>query len=593
MAPRFTSTDAPTQTSEQPDTASGLRDQYFDCLASGKTCSPPAGQDLSTGSLEFTSPYAEWTLAFNLTTTQEHQSPLNSDERVYSGARNKAAELLALAASTVDKPITLVVQNAQPQENNDTKPTNKNASKIVDGQAHVSLSQSSSTNGGMLIHTYVIHDGEIQELETRPSEGVAADMEALITTAGEQAPSEHVALFAQGHGGGPQGISGDTGSASLEEVDAAIKSGLENIGRDRLDLLDFDSCSMGNSTVIAAMSEAADHIIASAEVESAGGLNVDGQNVTAIVNEVLERPAMSPEDLGETIVALAAQGANGGEAALGDDKQDAGTNTLAHYNASEIESFNQSLENLGASLSQALQTEPGRQAILSAIDASPLASQAGGNRISGTPRAELHDVKTFANNLLSSIESGSLDDFGGNIERAAEALLRGQSEMISSYHGEEKGGYDDQGGLSTFLPGRPYLDLQARADEINPVQSIVGLASDERLNNLEDQKSLLNSLSREIETIERQFGTELVVAPLVEAKAAISNATTQNQYSSALDLLAENAKQFDQSAAGQLVNSVALDRAQENTTRALASEISPTAQDQWTVFLRNLAAMAQ
>lgn len=592
MAPRFTSTDAPTQTSEQPDTAASLRDQYFDCLASGKACSPPAGQAQPNGPLEFTSPYAEWTLAFNLTTTQEHQSPLNSDERVYSGARNKAAELLALAARTVDKPITLVVQNAQPQENNDTRPTNKNASKIVDGQAHVSLSQSSSTNG-LLIHTYVIHDGEIQELETRPSEGVAADMEALITTAGEQAPSEHLALFAQGHGGGPQGISGDTGSASLAEVDAAIKSGLENIGRDRLDLLDFDSCSMGNSTVLAAMSEAADHIIASAEVESAGGLNVDGQNVTAIVNEVLERPAMSPEDLGETIVALAAQGANGGEAALGDDKQDAGTNTLAHYNASEIESFNQSLENLGSSLSQALQTEQGRQAILGAIDASPLASQAGANRISGRPRAELHDVKTFANNLLNSIESGSLDDFGGNIERAAKALLREQSELITSYHGEEKGGYAEQGGLSTFLPGRPYLDLQARADEINPGQSIIRLAEDERLNKLEDQKSLLNMLTREIETIEKQFGTELAVAPLIEAKSAISNATNQAQYNAALALLTDNASQFEQSAAGELLNNVARQRAQENTTRALASEISPTAQDQWTVFLRNLAAMAK
>ncbi|MBA4049901.1 MAG: hypothetical protein C0464_02720, partial [Cyanobacteria bacterium DS2.008] len=210
------------ETSDGPqDLAANLRSQYFDCLASGKsTCEVPTKPREQTGSIELTNPYtsnisnqsertealveqpkpitadtvlpqARWTLAFNLTTTQDHQpsGDNNSDARVYAGARNKTAELLELAATTVGKPVTLVVQNAQRPESSETNPAAANSnSQVTDGQARASLSASGKNSGasGMLIHTYLIHDGQIQELPTRPSQGVAADTEALLKIAGRQ-----------------------------------------------------------------------------------------------------------------------------------------------------------------------------------------------------------------------------------------------------------------------------------------------------------------------------------------------------------------------------------------------------------------------
>ncbi|MDQ5936510.1 MAG: hypothetical protein QG574_3846 [Cyanobacteriota bacterium erpe_2018_sw_21hr_WHONDRS-SW48-000092_B_bin.40] len=618
----------------KPDSAANLRNQYFDCLASGKSsCEVPTKPREPNGSIELTNPYtsiignqseraealveqpkpitadtvlprAQWTLAFNLTTTQDHQSASDSNTegaRVYAGARNKTAELLELAATTVGKPVTLVVQNAQKPESSEASPAAASSNnQVTDGQARASLSASGKNSGasGMLIHTYLIHDGQIQELPTRPSQGVAADTEALLNIAGRQAPSEHLALFAQGHGGGPHGVSGDTGRASLEEMDAAIKNGLASSGRDRLDLVDFDACSMGNAAVLAAVSSRADNIIASPEMETAGGEDIDAQNVRAIVGAVLSNPAMNGHELGQKIIDLAAQGANGGAAAPREiDRTVAGTDTLSHYNAAEIGQFNQHLDNLGAALTQAFESESNRQAILTAIGEAPLASQAGGVRISGTPRAELRDSKTFAINIINAIENGSLSDPQGQIRSATEALQASQSRLVAGYHGEKAGGYDQQGGLSIFLPGRTYLDNQARADELNPAHDLTSLASNERFSNLENKESLLNRLGYNIEDVQEaqtKMGGDLrALEPISQAREALRNANTQAEYTTALGLLGERARQFQQSEAGQRLNQIYLEQARAATTKAFAEEIPAQSQGQWTTFLRNLQALAR
>lgn len=623
----------------KPDSAANLRNQYFDCLASGKSsCEVPTKPQEQIGTLELTNPYtsnpsdtsnrseksealveqprpitadtvlprAQWTLAFNLTTTQDHQ-PSNDanaeDARVYAGARNKTAELLELAATTVGKPVTLVVQNAQRPESSETSPTTDNKdnnNQIVDGQAQASLSASAKDSGtsGMLIHTYLIHDGQIQELPTRPSQGVTADTEALLNIAGRQAPSEHLALFAQGHGGGPHGVSGDTGRATLAEMDAAIKNGLASSGRHKLDLVDFDACSMGNAAVLAAVASRADNIIASPEMETAGGEDIDAQNVRAIVGAVLSNPAMNGHELGQKIIDLAAQGSNGGAAAPREiDRIVAGTDTLSHYNAAEIGQFNQHLNVLGSALTQAFESESNRQAILTAIGDAPLASQAGGVRISGTPRAELRDSKTFAANILAAVENGSLSDPQGQIKSAAEDLQASQNRLVAGYHGEKAGGYDRQGGLSMFLPGRTYLDNQARADELNPAHDLSGLASNERFSSLENKDSLLSRLGYNIEDMQeaqKKSGVDIsAIAPILEAKEALSNANTQAEYRAGLSLLGERARQFEQSEAGQRLNQMYLEQARAATAKAFAEEIKAQDQSQWTTFLRNLQALAR
>ena len=142
------------------------------------------------------------------------------------------------------------------------------------------------------------------------------------------------------------------------------------------------------------------------------------------------------------------------------------------------------------------------------------------------------------------------------------------------------------------MPGRPYLDIQTKADDINPAQTILDLAGETRHNNLENKKALLNSLERSMENVAVVFDGTPTFAPLTEAREKIESATTQTEYEAARKFLADSAEQFAQSDIGLQLNEIARQDALENIDAAFASEVSPEAQDQWSIFLRNLAAEA-
>jgi hypothetical protein len=579
-----------------------LRGEYFDCLASGSSsCAIPGrkseGLDNSfiaadgfgitddavadkaieapqPATSDLVLPQSNWTLAFNLTTTEEHSVGEQPDEiRVAAGARNKTAELLELAASTEGKPITLVVQNAQQAE----APTGEGKQRLP-----------------MMLHTYLINDGQIHELPVRPSEGVAADTTNLLRIAAEQAPSERLALFAQGHGGGPHGVSGDTGEATLAEMKDAIVTGLAASGRAKLDLLDFDACSMGNASALEAVKDTASSIIASTEMEHSSGLNVDGQNVTAIVNEVLENPAMSPAQLGDTIVDLAAAGANGGEAApetINQGSTKAGTPTLAHYDTAEIDDFARSLDSLGTALTESVQSDSNLAAVLSAIDATPLASTAGQNTIEGHPRDEFRDTKSFATNLIAAIEAGSITDPSGKLESAAEKLLLEQGEMVANFHGEQTGGYSEHGAVSTFLPGRTYLDYESRGDEMTSADAILDRINDKRVNDLADKDIFIYGTKRDINEMKEALGGVGNLGEIENALALAEHSTNQSEHDAALARLAESVRHFNASAQGMVLTEQAHERAREILVDEMDRELATT-DGAWAGFLENLKASA-
>jgi len=619
------------------DTAGNLRSQYFDCLAAGQgACSVPgqnhssaiansSGDTASSGNheraLEFTNPYvsavrdagvtpqaspsdqalpqihaapadttvprSNWTLAINLTTTLEMYSqntPANAPDS-YAGARHKAAELLELAENTKGKPVTLVVQNAEPNPQ-----FHSQAPKHASGDTFGSK-DSIGTNNSMLVHTYIIHDGRIEELPSRPSQGVAADTQALLTTAGRQAPSEHLALFSQSHGGGPDGIVGDTGSASLEALDRAIKNGLAASGRERLDLLDFDACSMGNSRVLTALASRADRIVAAPEEEFASPHGADGQNERAIVGAVLNNPNISAAALGRTVTNIADQGLNGGEAAARTGDHKAGTPSLSNYDASKVAAFAGSVDDLGKALRRAWGQPANHQIIRDIIQNTSLSTQPGGHP-SDRPVAEERDAKIFADNLLQAVNSGRIIDQDGSLKRSAQALLVARTDMVSSYHGEHKGGYDRQGGVSLFLPGLDFFNNQARANELSDASNLADMSQNPKETKIGAKDFVLESVDSLIrEGHSSASAGDPSLRHLERDRAQLDAASNQEQYAAALKNIARDARAFAQTDAGKAEARRQLDLMAVNTNEKLQEQSDPTT-PAWSQFLQSMNASA-
>jgi hypothetical protein len=112
----------------------------------------------------------------------------------------------------------------------------------------------------------------------------------------------HYALIISDHGASWPGVGPDEGTApeydvlDLAEITAAISSGLEEAGVDKLDLLGFDACLMANYEVASAVAPLADRMVASQELEPGHGWDYTSLQLLA------DDPEASADDLGEAIL---------------------------------------------------------------------------------------------------------------------------------------------------------------------------------------------------------------------------------------------------------------------------------------------------
>lgn len=200
--------------------------------------------------------YSAWTIVVDLAANQ------TTRDGVTFGADNKVEQLLDLAASTEGRDITIVVQATD---------EDKNEIQLANGDMP-NLTQ------------YVIRDGKIYETFNGESSGTQQDLADLMETANQYAPSDHMGLIIQSHGNGVEGIRGDAGEVSLDDLTTTIDQALVAGGRAELDFINFDSCLMGNNWVLDKVEEVADFMIASPEVEASCSLEVDGQNIEEAIS---------------------------------------------------------------------------------------------------------------------------------------------------------------------------------------------------------------------------------------------------------------------------------------------------------------------
>jgi hypothetical protein len=384
-------------------------------------------------------PRQDWVIAMNLAADFGNECTIEK----------RTKKLQELAADTQGKPVTIVVQFAVKQK-----------------------------DGACKLERFALNDGKVVKLESPGrSGGYASDVEQLLKFTNQNYQTRNLGLILDSHGTGNGGMSGDTGSLSLTELRDSVTRGLRNSGHDKLDLLQFNACLMGQNGVLESTQSIARHIVASAEPEGTGAQGRDFDN--RVFRELLRNPSMTAGDLADVGIRQARDMARDFP-------------TLAHFDMEKYGKFRESLDAFGEKMAK-LCKDPAQLAVIQNIIREtfaygggsikflnlflgggkdkpflgkpdfikpPSGSDWGFQGIGGSGvRAESgrRDVKDFVARVLLAISKGQLKDEDGSLEKAAKSLLIDGTALVKSFFADGKERMNT-GGLSAFLPTSAHDD---------------------------------------------------------------------------------------------------------------------------------------
>lgn len=389
----------------------------------------------------------EWTVAFDLTTNFYGGN----------GVTTRLKELKELAKQTESKPITFVVQAAVPV---DGDPTDED---FFSGDYDYNIDR------------YIIKDGKMTLVETVPSEGYGPDLVGLLSLTSKRFEPKKLALILDSHGDGNQGLQGDApldffspgpnaGELKVDDLVKCIKRGLKDSGREKVDLLDFDCCLMGQSGVMQRVQHITDHVIASPETE-----HIIGQNLRKPLANLISNPDLTPEELAGKIL----------EAAKHQEVRDSKAwhswlwkkpvpvETLSHYDVKYAKEYGSKLDKLGDLLTEALKDSKSARALERILDET---FTYGGKRrqfevfgfyFSPESHGRKFDVKDFTQRVIAAIDKKEIADPDGKLKQRASETIESHDKLVRANFGY--GVYEKRGGLTVFLPGRHLRDPEVAA----------------------------------------------------------------------------------------------------------------------------------
>lgn len=381
--------------------------------------------------------------------------------------------LREFATKTKDKDVTIVVQAAYPLE----------------GHTFAAPKQR--------LETYVIKNGTIECVAKGKSSGFAKDLENLLSFTGKNHPSQKLGLIIDSHGIGNEGLVGDTGRATLGEFVDAVRTGLKQCDKTKLDLVDFDCCLMGQNGVLNKIRDVAVDVVAAAETES-----TEGQNLIPPLEHLLDNPKTDGRQLALDLIKETRKQADvrdktGGRVPI---------ESLSYFNLREYGAFAAKLDAFGEKLSEAIKVPASRETIERCIDESRSYGSRGGllNLIFGIEtKLDRKDLKNFSERIIANIDAGKIKDTDGTLKKAATEVLETRKTLVEAYFGH--GTYRDQGGLSVFLPGRDLRNTEHVARIRNPAGRIAILTEATKFDDINkspaSRLALLNNIERELNSV--------------------------------------------------------------------------------------------
>jgi hypothetical protein len=374
----------------------------------------------------------DWTIAFDFNIEL-------GDRTGHLGPEQKMATLRQFAKDTKGKPITIVAQTVM-EESDPQK---------QDVQA---------TKGGAVLSRYLIRNGEIKTLSVSTPGSFQQDLSDLLDTALEQSNGKKLGLVINDHGDDGAGFQGKEGFISFSQFDSTVKSSLNKFGRDKLDLLDLDSCLGGNVTVIDHVQSYADHLVASEAYEKG-----QTQKHSVWLSDLALNPGMNGSQLADTIVEEARKGSY---AAGGINQVD----TLAHYNLKDkYTPFHQAIDSFATALASSASNPLTQEALDGVIRESRPATNAF-----SFPLLDQYDTDLgkLTDGVLKNI--ATVDDAQHNVKKSAEQLLVAQRELVQSFYGSSQTDLSGLAGnsltgVSVFLPNRADFNTQRAAQDMTTI----------------------------------------------------------------------------------------------------------------------------
>ncbi len=139
------------------------------------------------------------------------------------------------------------------------------------------------------------------EAGVEPNMGDPQTLVNFLTWSMTNFPAEHYLLSLWNHGGGIRGVcwddSTDGDNLDLPELKSAFEQVQNNTGVEKLDIIGFDACLMGEIGIHYQMNPFTDIVVASEATESN-----DGWPYELFLGDVEEDPLMSPEDVARSLV---------------------------------------------------------------------------------------------------------------------------------------------------------------------------------------------------------------------------------------------------------------------------------------------------
>jgi hypothetical protein len=318
---------------------------------------------------------------------------------------------------------------------------------------------------------YEIAHGSKRLIYAGHSRGLTEDLGDLLNSAPDAMKADRVVLFNRAHGMAMHGLRGDAGNTSISELENTLTDALHTAGKQSFDIIDFDSCLIGNAQTLISLAPAAKFMIASEEPEVAVAQTVvpvgakeikSGANAQPIAEDV--RKLLLNSHFETEKAATEVWSTNEGECKKVSKDGLCGANTLGLYKSDAASEFSQAIDQLGAALTDTLKIGENKSAIESAINATPF--------IDGEPdgfkgTVKRGDLATFLNELDSGLRSHKIvdtaDTTNGELHSASERLHKAMSELTVKKFYSYKPGLQqrfievklppaEMGGISIFLP---------------------------------------------------------------------------------------------------------------------------------------------
>lgn len=421
-----------------------------------------AGKDSLASSAKDGIQPTQWTVAYYLGADKPDDRAPNDPTRD-TGAPEKAAKLKEMAAQTQGKPVVAYVDVLREQDESRKTREAKNQT------------EPSGNPSDYLVDHYRLRDGKVEKLGSAQSKGLTDDLKHLVRDAASTKTGK-LALVINGDGAGNRGQKSDSSKlTSNGDLSAAIKQGLSGSTHERLDLLNFDECLMGQAGALGEYKNVTKDIVASSETERVSGGRVDGQDLSKELQSLLQDPSMTGRQWGDRIVAGAEKGDNDrsgaepGHHLIGDT----GTATLANIDPTKLPALTSAIDSLGKQLQKTI-ADPSNKLELDRIMKS-LPRLGIGQAAADDAKEQKRDLKTFAEALQKSLDSGKLSDNDGKLRAAVDAIKKAQLDAVTSYHGDRIIGkdYDKQGGLSLYLPDIEFRDTEKLLGTRTPLSKTV------------------------------------------------------------------------------------------------------------------------